>query len=206
LNLTADLTIGPAFPAMVPALSPDSPGSAKELVYGKSNETYVSGDQPDLSDLPTPSSIEAGRTPANPAEQKAKLNLLAVFAVRVIVNDQQTVQKDEGSLVIDVLEDETYDDSVLDITKHIHGSTRFTFPHHEGKNSRWIVVAVYYRGTLQVSPAATLHMTEELANLSSIIRQSKSHFEQNADTYTQELAHVVDHLSEDGVRVLAVSS
>ncbi|KAJ9093721.1 hypothetical protein QFC21_006317 [Naganishia friedmannii] len=184
LGLSADLTIGPAFPAMVPGLSPDSPGSAKELVYGKSNGTYTPGDAVDLSFLPTATSTEAGRTPSNSADQHVKLNLLAVFAVRAVVNEEQSVEKEQGSMVIDIGEDGTYHDSVHDITEHAHAGAKFTFPDHEGKNSRWIVVAAYFRGTLQ----------------------SKSHFEKNADTYTQELAHVVDHLSEDGVRVLAVST
>ncbi|KAJ9123063.1 hypothetical protein QFC22_001252 [Naganishia vaughanmartiniae] len=173
LGITADLTVGPAFPAMVPDLSPNSPGSAKELVHGKSTETYASGDKLDLSVLPEPTSMEAGRTPANPPDQKAQLNMLAVYAVRVVVDGDQLPVKEQGSLVIDVGEDGTYRTSVLEITKQYQNDATFTFPDYKRRNSRWI---------------------------------SKSHFEQNADTYTQELAHVVDHLSEDGVRVLAVSS
>lgn len=49
-------------------------------------------------------------------------------------------------------------------------------------------------------------MTHCRCRSSSVHSQSKSHFEQNADTYTEDLAHVVDHLSEDGVDVLAVSN
>jgi hypothetical protein len=153
-GLDADLTIGPAFPAMVPGLSPDSPGSAKELVYGKSDETYATGNEIDLSVLPQPISTEAGRTPANSVDQKAKLNLLAVYAARVVVNDQQSVEKEQGSMVIDVRQDAKYLSSVIDITKHFHDAAKYTFPDHDGKNSRWIVLAAYYRGTLQVSGIA----------------------------------------------------
>lgn len=182
---------------MVPGLSPDEPGSAKELVYGIS-KPFASGQPISLVDLPVPSWKEAGRTPANPSGQSARLNLIAVYAVRVVLDSECAPEKKDGSLII-AAGDDTFRDAVFDITSHTTDRSTFT-PPNAAAGETWVLVAVYYRGTLQVG--STLGYSSMSAYSPS---QSKSHFEQNADTYTQELAHVVDHLSEEGVDVLAVS-
>ncbi|GHJ86345.1 hypothetical protein NliqN6_2747 [Naganishia liquefaciens] len=198
LSLSADLTIGPAFPAMVPGLSADAAGSAKELVYGIS-QTYAPGEVLPLADLPVPMWQEAGRTPANPADQMAKLNLIAAYAVRVTTDFDGLTVKDNGSMII-AADDDTFGQAVLDITSQAKDQVDFPLPLLSGIRRNWVLLAVYYRGTLQVTSRMALRIKQKLTPLRP---QSKSHFEQNADTYTQDLAHVVDHLSEDGVNVLA---
>lgn len=134
---------------MVPGLSPDEPGSAKELVYGVSSP-YVPGERIKLETLPTPTWNEAGRTPANPPQQTARLNLVAVYAVRVVVDDAGEVDKREGSMVIDSNGSDTYQTAVIDITQQAEDNTAFIPPDDTRTGRKWIVVAVYYRGTLQV--------------------------------------------------------
>jgi hypothetical protein len=149
LELSVDLTIGPAFPAMVPGLSPDEPGSAKELVYGISS-SYNPGERIKLDKLPTPTWKEAGRTPANPPQQTARLNLVAVYAIRVVVDDGGEVEKRKGSMVIDSDGGATYQTAVVDITQQGKDNTAFIPPDDSRTGRKWIVMAVYYRGTLQV--------------------------------------------------------
>jgi hypothetical protein len=126
------------------------------------------------------------------------LNLIAAYAVRIVVDSQGVPKREDGSMVV-AARDDTFRDAVLDITRQ--ATDQYTFiPPEAAAGETWVLVAVYYRGTLQVGFASVYSkMSADSAS------QSKSHFEQNADTYTQELAHVVDHLSEDGVDVLAVS-
>lgn len=135
---------------MVPGLSPDSPGAAKELVYGIST-LYNPGEAIPLETLPVPTWREAGRTPANPEGQAAKLNLISVYAVRVAVDPQGTVQKDDGSMVI-AAEDDRFGDAVIDITAQAKVQTSFTPPlDSQGVEvTRWTLLSIYYRGTLQV--------------------------------------------------------
>lgn len=152
---------------MVPGLSPDEPGSAKELVYGISSP-YSSGEAISVDSLPTPTWNEAGRTPANPPQQTARLNLLAVYAIRVMVDDVGEVEKLDGPMVIDSDGGVTYGDAVVDITQKAKDKTAYTPPGDAKIGKSWVVVAVYYRGTLQVRLPTPLSLTIWLTEASSV--------------------------------------
>lgn len=144
--MQVDVTIGPAFPAMVPGLSPNGPGSAKELVYGLSEMIHSSG--PAKVHIPVPMSRPTGVTPAN-AEVQVDLTLLGLYAVRT--NAQLSKS---GALLIETStssEDMSFDSSIkqLETTDPRADIIEVDLP-ALCADQAWIIVAVYARGTAQV--------------------------------------------------------
>ncbi len=135
---------------MVPGLSGDSLGAAKELVHGQSEIISSSSTSSDVEtfDIPTPEYKPAGRTPAN-LEYEPALELLSIHAVRI--GENPILSKDgKPSRTLELLiEDEVrgYQGSVLDLMTSMKGDQiHWKVP----KEGIWRIVASYARGSAQV--------------------------------------------------------
>lgn len=147
IGLHIDITIGPAFPAMVPGLSPDAPGAAKELVHGRSTVITQSGEA--TLPIPEPTAKAAGITPAN-ADVMPKLTLLTVQGVKVKLEAQ--VEGGERKKEVKGYTVASGDgESIVDLSTSVKGeNVVFDVPDVKAGYG-WIIVASYCRGTAQVS-------------------------------------------------------
>jgi hypothetical protein len=132
---------------MVPGLSPNALGSAKELVYGLSEMIHSPGLK--TVSIPVPTSRPTGVTPAN-AKVQVDLNLLGLYAVQTGARLAKS-----GALLIEVSklsEDISLGDSImqLDETDPSSNTIEVDFPAPR-EDQVWVVVAIYARGTAQVS-------------------------------------------------------
>ncbi|MEV0404108.1 glycosyl hydrolase [Actinoallomurus sp. NPDC050550] len=134
-GVTIDLTIGPAWPAAVPTITPDGPAAVKELAYGSA--TVAAGA---TYDGPVPAPAIA------PAATVTAQKLLLVQAARV--DAANSTRKETG---LDLA-------SVQDLTGRIaDGRLSWTAP----SDGSWVVIAHWERGSGQTpesgphtSPAA----------------------------------------------------
>lgn len=131
-GLTVDITIGPAWPAAVPSITPDDPGAMQELAYGilevAGGGTY---------DGPVPAAKVA------PSDGVTRQDLLRVQAVRVIAPapaPRRPATLDGGSL--------------QDLTAAVHdGRVTWTAP---AGDAQWAILSYWERGTGQ-QPEAGPH-------------------------------------------------
>jgi hypothetical protein len=122
-GITIDLTIGPAWPAAVPTITPDSPAAMKELAHGA-----VAVPAGEAFDGPVPAPAVA---PAGAAHDQ---RLLAVQAVRT--DPANTTRKETG---LDA-------GSVTDLTAMVSGGRLgWTAP----GDGDWLVIAYWLRGSGQ---------------------------------------------------------
>ncbi|GAA3383491.1 glycosyl hydrolase [Cryptosporangium minutisporangium] len=122
-----DVTAGPAWPLVVPGLTPDSPQAAQELVYGRA---VVDGGGTFSGPVPTGPAPRAGVT---------KQTLVAVQAVRCAGDCAATkpVRLDRASLV--------------DLTGSVrNGAVTWRAP----AGGQWLVLGFWQRGTGQASVSA----------------------------------------------------
>ncbi|WP_199484753.1 glycosyl hydrolase [Actinomadura craniellae] len=133
-GITVDLTIGPAWPAAVPTLTPDSPAAVKELAYGSAEVaggTTYGG--------PVPAAVVA------PEHGVTQQKLLLVQAVRL---DPALSTKDETGLAAD---------SVQDVTGRVTGDRiEWTAP----ADGTWLLLAYWERGSGQ-TPESGPHTSPE---------------------------------------------
>ncbi|WP_327365581.1 glycosyl hydrolase [Streptomyces sp. NBC_01217] len=124
-DVTVDLTIGPAWPAAVPSITPDSPGAIKELAHGR---VTVTAGQTYTGPVPEPGT--------EPATGVTARELLLVQAVRVAEGSSPTAQPvllDRGT--------------VTDITASVEdGGLTWAAPEDGGT---WLVIAYWERGSGQ---------------------------------------------------------
>ncbi|KAJ0423291.1 hypothetical protein BJY00DRAFT_321945 [Aspergillus carlsbadensis] len=130
-DLHMDLTVGPHWPTGVPGYTPDSLETAKELVHG---QLLLQPGVEYSGLLPLPVADASGQTIGNLIVTVTP-QLVAVLAARI------TVASANASAI-------TFDHStVMDISKH-HKKGKLTWS--APRDGRYIVVAVYSRGTGQV--------------------------------------------------------
>ncbi|WP_326818468.1 glycosyl hydrolase [Streptomyces sp. NBC_01762] len=132
-DVLVDLTIGPAWPAAVPSITPDNPAAAKELAHGF---TTVAAGSTYEGPLPAAEEPEPGVT-----DQR----LFLVQAVRVSAGSSPTaepVRLDQAT--------------VTDLAAHVVGSrVSWTAPDDGGT---WLIVAYWERGSGQ-RPEGRNHTT-----------------------------------------------
>lgn len=150
LNLAFDFALGPNQGAGVPS-SVETPGLAKELVYGnsriKSGETF-SGNVPKAM-------INFNQLPGfmNPAELWGPNELIAVVAGRII---------SEGGLAGYIPFSTLEHDSLIDLTNVTKdGTLTWTAP---DRNGTWVIFAIYERYTNQRSCVSISNATTALGN------------------------------------------
>ncbi|MEV6106454.1 glycosyl hydrolase [Streptomyces sp. NPDC051940] len=121
-GVRVDLTVGPAWPLLTPGLTPDSPESAQELVYGR---TVLAGGE--SYDGPVP----AGPAPAAGVTRQT---LVAVQAFRC------AGPADAKPTVLEK-------DTLVDLTGAVRdGSVSFTAP----ADGTWLLLGFWQRGTGQI--------------------------------------------------------
>ncbi|WP_419999034.1 glycosyl hydrolase [Streptomyces boninensis] len=124
-GVVVDVTVGPAWPAAVPSITPDSPAAAKELAHGTA--TVAAGA---TYEGPVPAPV----TEAEPGVTGRRLIL--VQAARISAGSEATaepVHLDAGS--------------VTDLREHLDGSRlTWTAPDDGGT---WLVIAYWERGSGQ---------------------------------------------------------
>ncbi|GKQ40782.1 hypothetical protein ALMP_73030 [Streptomyces sp. A012304] len=118
-----DLTLGPAWPLVVPGVTPDSRAAAQEIVYGR---TEVSG-----------GATYSGPVPAGPAPHSGvtRQTLVAVHAVRHVGSPTAKPVRLERKSLVDLT------GSVRD------GNLSWTAP----SGGDWLVIGYWQRGTGQAS-------------------------------------------------------
>ncbi|KAL3459661.1 hypothetical protein BJX64DRAFT_301114 [Aspergillus heterothallicus] len=161
-DIHMDMTLGPHWPTGVPGYTPDSVETAKELVHGQfllQPGTKYSGS------LPLPLADPSGMNQGNP-NVTATPQLIAVLAAKTSATSANT-----STIAID-------DSTITDISKHYkNGKLTWTAP----RGGRYVVVAVYSRGTGQVQ-----NMYDMNTNGPRLTSPSP--------------AYIVDHLSTAGVK------
>ncbi|KAL4875688.1 hypothetical protein BJY04DRAFT_232294 [Aspergillus karnatakaensis] len=161
MDLYVDSTLGPHWPTGVPGYTPDSLETAKELVHG---HLLLSPGESYHGVLPLPAAEPSGQTTGNP-NITATPGLIAILATRT-----STLNATAPVIMIE-------HSTVTDITKHYRNATlSWTAP----RDGRYVVVAIYSRGTGQV--------------------QNMYDMNPNGPKLTDPApAYVVDHLSVTGV-------
>ncbi|MFE7327461.1 glycosyl hydrolase [Streptomyces sp. NPDC057565] len=123
-DVVVDLTVGPAWPAAVPSITPDSTAAAKELAHGQA--------------VVAPGETYSGPLPAAVSEASEDVTVqrpLLVQAVRVATGS--------SAGAVPVVLDQS---SVTDLTSAVRGSTlTWTAP----DDGSWLVVAYWERGSGQ---------------------------------------------------------
>ncbi|KAL3482822.1 hypothetical protein BJX62DRAFT_245495 [Aspergillus germanicus] len=160
-DLHMDLTLGPHWPTGVPGYTPDSLETAKELVHG---QLLLQPGAKYSGLLPLPEADPSGQTAGSP-NVTATPQLVAVLAARTSATtaDASTIAFEHST--------------IMDISKYYKkGKLTWTAP----RDGRYIVVAVYGRGTGQVQ-----NMYDMNANGPELTSPSP--------------AYIVDHLSVAGV-------
>ncbi|MFI1964919.1 glycosyl hydrolase [Streptomyces pathocidini] len=135
-DVSVDLTLGPAWPAAVPSITPDSPAATKELAHGSaavaSGQTF-SGPPP------------AGGTEPGPGVTRQELML--VQAVRVADSSSPDAEIPQLDLA-----------TVTDISDKVSdGELRWTAP---GDGGTWLVIAYWERGSGQ-EPEGPAHTSPQ---------------------------------------------
>ncbi|GAA3960083.1 glycosyl hydrolase [Actinomadura viridis] len=122
-GITVDLTIGPAWPAAVPTLTPDSPAAVQELAYG--SVTLAGGA---AHDGPVPEPVAA------PEHGVTRRDLVAVHAVRI--DTANSTRKETGLAR----------DSLQDLTARVRdGRIQWTAP----EGGEWVLLSYWRRGSGQ---------------------------------------------------------
>ncbi|GAA2073735.1 glycosyl hydrolase [Actinomadura alba] len=122
-GITVDLTIGPAWPAAVPTITPDSVSAVQELAYG--SLTVAAGQ---AYGGPVPEPVVA------PAEGVTRRSLVAVHALRI---DPANSTRDETGLARD---------SFQDLTAEVQGERiEWTAP----GDGDWVLLSYWRRGSGQ---------------------------------------------------------
>ncbi|KAL4948111.1 hypothetical protein BDW69DRAFT_203797 [Aspergillus filifer] len=131
MSIHIDYTLGPHWPTGVPGYTPDSPETAKELVHG---QILLQAGVKYSGSLPLPVAKPSGQNTGNP-NVTATPELVAVLAAKTSTpNANASVIAFEQS-------------TVTDISRHFKdGTLTWTVP----DDGRYLVVAVYGRGTGQV--------------------------------------------------------
>ncbi|KAL2825687.1 hypothetical protein BJY01DRAFT_256192 [Aspergillus pseudoustus] len=156
-----DLTLGPHWPTGVPGYTPDSVETATELVHG---QFLLQPGNKYLGSLPVPVADPSGQTSGNP-NVTATPQLIAVLAAKT-----SATSANASTIAID-------HSTIMDISKsHKNGKLTWTAPH----DGRYIVVAIYSRGTGQIQNMYDLNTSGPLLTSPSP-------------------AFIVDHLSVAGV-------
>ncbi|WP_394436012.1 glycosyl hydrolase [Streptomyces sp. SGAir0957] len=124
-DVVVDLTIGPAWPAAVPSITPDSRAAAKELAHG-----FAVVEPGGAHDGPVPAAV--GEAGAGVTDQR----LLLVQAIRVTAGSSPTavpVRLDQAT--------------VTDVTAHVTGGRIAWAAPDDG--ATWLLVAYWERGSGQ---------------------------------------------------------
>jgi hypothetical protein len=125
-DISVDLTIGPAWPAAVPSVTPDHRAATKELAHGTA---VVPAGQIHSGPVPPP-----GTEPGD--EAVTRQDLLYVQAIRVTDGSSPT----DSPVLLD-------HDTVTDLTDTVtDGALSWTAP---GDSGTWIVIAYWERGSGQ---------------------------------------------------------
>ncbi|WP_437534087.1 glycosyl hydrolase [Sorangium sp. So ce726] len=138
LGIRLDFTLGPAWPLVVPGLTPDTPGTQQELVYGSA---VVEGGATFSGPLPEPS-------PAPP--EVTQRSLISVQAVRCVADCTEAKPV--------MLQAE----SSIDLTASVQdGGLTWTAP----SEGTWTLFSFWQRGTAQITLASEL-ASEEITSVS----------------------------------------
>jgi len=119
--LTFSLTIGPAWPAATPNITPDSPGAAKELVFGR---TIVHGGKTFAAKVPAPQTAPA------PGATKRRLVALQAWQCELECGERGPALLKSKSL--------------HDLSGEVHDS-KITWQAPTG--GEWVLIAFWERGT-----------------------------------------------------------
>jgi hypothetical protein len=140
-GVTIDLVIAPETPAGVPSITVDSPGAAKELVYG---HAAVAGGSTFDGAVPPPREFDISDPYGRPDRQPSTPTLVAVTAARLAT----TRSRDTRTVLLDPT-------SLVDLTRSVAGG-RITWTAPD--TGHWLLFGFWQRGTGQLADGTSAPM------------------------------------------------